>query len=116
MPLPEDFWFLFLANLPIVIALFIAQQRGWFILGINHNAELKAKDDQLAAKDKTIEFRELLRQEVIKDRQLLEERDKEKTEALRELTEVVKQTLALNDRLLNETLTQRWDGSDRRTQ
>lgn len=114
MPLPEDFWILFVANLPIVIALFIAQSRGWFVLGINHTAELTAKDKIIEAKEKEAQFRESLRQEVLADRRLLEEKDKEKTEALRELTEVVKQTLQLNDRLLNETLNQRWDGSDRR--
>lgn len=107
MPLSNDFWLLFIANLPVVIALFVAQQRGWFVLGLTHN-------NTMADKDKQIEFREQLRQEAITDRDALAERDKDKTEALRELTEVVKQTLALNDRLLNETLNQRWDGSDRR--
>ena len=50
----------------------------------------------------------------VHDRDTLRERDREKTEALRELTSVVQQTLNLNDRLLNETLNQRWDGSNDR--
>lgn len=76
-------------------------------MGITHN---RITNDR----DREILFREQLRQEAIKDREILSVKDKEKTEALRELTDVVKQTLSLNDRLLNETLNQRWDGSDRR--
>lgn len=68
----------------------------------------------LAGKDEEIKFREQLRQEAIADRASLQEKDKEKTEAIRELTDVVKQTLVLNDRLLNEELEERWDGNDRR--
>lgn len=107
MPLPQDFWVLFIANLPIVIVLFVALQKNWIVMGVSHNNEVEnLKNDAT--------YRESLRQEVLVDRRLLEERDKDKTEALRELTEVVRQTLALNDRLLNETLNKRWDGSDRR--
>lgn len=118
MVLPENFWVLFIANLPVVIALFVAQQKGWFVLGITHNKNIEDKDKEynrvIADKDREIAFREQLRQEVLLDREVLQERDKEKTEALRELTEVVQQTLKLNDRLLNETLNQGWDGNDRR--
>lgn len=107
MPLSEDFWVLFVANLPIVIALFVALQKRWIVTGVSYNSEMESRNKEVA-------YREELRQEVLLDRRMLEERDKEKTEALRELTEVVKQTLALNDRLLNEALDQRWDGNSER--
>ena len=107
MELSNDFWLLFAANLPVVTALFIALQKKWIIMGVSFSREMDQKDKELI-------FREQLRQEALNDLRTREERDKEKTEALRELTEVVKQTLELNDRLLNETLGQRWDGNDRR--
>lgn len=69
---------------------------------------------EMEDKDKDIAFREQLRQEALNDRKIIEDRDKEKTDALRELTEVVKQTLELNDRLLNEALSEGWDGRERR--
>lgn len=108
MEVSQDFWTLFLANLPIVIALFIALQKRWIVTGVSYNTIVEEKNKDIA-------FRESLRQEALSDRRLLEEKDKEKTEALRELTDVVKQTLVLNDRLLNETLNQRWDGDERRS-
>ena len=107
MELPNNFWLLFIANLPIVAVLFVALQKRWIIMGVTFTREM---DD----KDKDIAFREQLRQEALNDRRVIEERDKEKTDALRELTEVVKQTLELNDRLLNEALDQGWDGHERR--
>ena len=105
--MPDDFWVVFIANLPLLAALFWALQKKWIIMGVTFTREMEQKDQEIA-------FREQLRQEVLADTAALKERDKEKTEALREITEVVKQTLALNDRLLNENL-QGWDGYDRRS-
>lgn len=76
-------------------------------MGITHNRIVAGKDIEIA-------FREQLRQEAIKDTEKLVEKDSEKTEALRELTSVVQETLKLNDRLLNEDLDEGWDGNDRR--
>jgi hypothetical protein len=115
MELPNEFWIVFIANLPIVTVLFVAQQKKWLYLGVTVQGILESFTKALDQKDKDIDFREQLRQEAINDLKLREERDKEKTEAIRELTDVVTKTLDLNDRLLNETLGLRWDGNDRRT-
>ena len=61
MELNGDFWILLAANLPIVAVIFIALQRGWVVMGVNHKIEIEAKD-------KDIEFREKLRQEAILDK------------------------------------------------
>jgi hypothetical protein len=96
------------ANLPEVIALLIALQRRWIVMGVTHSAEIEAKD-------KEIQFREQLRQETLKDIEILREDDQKKTEALRDLTDVVKQSSQLVEKLLDEALDQRWDGNERRT-
>lgn len=106
--MPEDFWVVFIANLPLLAALFWALQKKWIIMGVTFEREITDLKAQ-------IDFREKLRQEAINDLSLLRERDREKTDALRELTSVVDQTLKLNDRLLSEALDQRWDGNDRRS-
>ena len=111
----NDFWLLLVANLPIVTVLFIALQKKIIVMGVTFDRENDLHQQSLSEKDQEIEFREKLRQEAIADRDLLRIQDKEKTEALRELTVVVKQSLELNDRLLNESLAQRWDGNDRRS-
>lgn len=108
-------WPLLVANFPLVAAFFIALTRKWVYTGTNVQEINAAHDKEIALKDKDIQFREQLRQEALADIFALKAADKEKSEAIKELTTVVNNTLELNERLLDETLGQRWDGSDRRS-
>ena len=107
MEIDKNFWLLFVANLPVVVALFIALQKGWVVMGRNHL-------DELTAANKEIEFREKLRQEALADKQALQVQNTENQKAMKELTVVVQNSLELNERLVNEGLEKRWDGNDRR--
>lgn len=117
--MPDSFWVLFLANLPFLIGFGIALQRKWIIMGVTFSREMDDKDKQIQReiddKNQQIEFREALRQEALADKAALEKTNREMTVSMNELTNVVKQTLELNDRLVSETLGhQRWDGTDDR--
>lgn len=105
---PDSFWVIFLANLPIVVAIVYGLQKKIIVMGSTHEKEMADKDEQ-------IKFRESLRQEVLADKIALEKTNREMSTSMNELAKVVKQTLELNDRLLSENLGQRWDGYDRRT-
>lgn len=106
---PDSFWVIFLANLPIVVAIVYSFQKRLVVIGSTHEKEMADKDEQ-------IRFRESLRQEVLVDKAALEKTNREMSTSMNELTTVVKQTLELNDRLLSESLGQRWDEKhDRRT-
>lgn len=70
-------------------------------------------DREMVNKETEIAFREQLRKEALADKALLEARDRERTEAMRELTNVIEQSLALNEKLVQETIRE-WDGYDRR--
>jgi len=108
MTLDQNFWLLFVANLPIVVVLFVAQQRRWIVFGTSH-------EETMQSKDKEIEFREKLRQEALNDIQALKAQNKENVEALRNLADVVNKSLEFNERLIDEGLDRGWDGNDRRT-
>lgn len=102
----EQIWLLLAANFPLVAAFFIALQRGWIYIGRTYDNEIKNKNEDIA-------FREKLRQEAMEEAKLLRERDKEKTDAIKELTNVVSQSLDLNEKLVANDLKE-WDGYDRR--
>lgn len=100
--MPDNFWLLLIANLPLLAALFWALQKKWIIMGVTFTREMEQKDKEIA-------FRELLRQEVLEDKANLEATNKEIVTGMTGLAETVKQTLDFNERLLDETLNQRWD-------
>lgn len=104
----NEFWVLLIANLPLVAALFYALNKKWIVMGVTFTREMEQKDKEIA-------FREQLRQEALSDKAALEHSNKEVATSMGELANTVKQTLDLNERLLNESLGQRWDGlRDRR--
>lgn len=71
-------------------------------MGVTFTREMEQKDREIA-------FREQLRQESLADNRVLEESNKDLSNSMTELTTTVKQTLDLNERLLDETLDKRWD-------
>ena len=100
----DQFWTVFLANLPLLAGFFWALHKKYIFMGVTVIRELDEKDRQIA-------FREQLRQEALADKAALAKTNREVTASLNELSSVVKQTLELNDTLLNENLDhQRWDG------
>ncbi len=84
-------------------------------MGRTHTDALAAKDEVIKEKDEEIAFREKLRQEALADLAALKLQNEKSIEATRELTNVVKQSLELNEHLVEKDLEQRWDGNDRRT-
>lgn len=102
MELNADFWLLLAANLPLVTAFFVALTKRWIVMGVSVDRELASKDNEIKAKSEEIEFREKLRQEVLLDKKALEQADREKIAAIKELNEVVKRTLDLNEQLLDK--------------
>lgn len=104
--MPENFWLLFAANFPFLIGLFVALQKRLIVMGVTHKQIVEDKDKEIA-------FREQLRQEALADKVALQKSNAETTKSMNELAQLIKQTLELNERLLNENLSQRWDQYDR---
>jgi hypothetical protein len=93
----KDLWLLLLTNFPLVGAVLLSLYRGWLWLGPSVKQIFKKLEDEII-------FREQLRQEALADIQILRAQDKEKTEALKELSNVVKQSVELNEKLLQDIL------------
>lgn len=100
--MPDNFWLLFIVNLPFLVGVLWALQKKWIVMGVTFTREMEQKDREIA-------FREQLRQESLADNRVLEESNKDLSNSMTELTTTVKQTLDLNERLLDETLDKRWD-------
>ena len=113
--MPENFWLLLAANLPLLAALVYALNKKIIYMGVSVSQIIESFQKQLEDKDREVAFREQLRQEALLDRDALEKRNKEIISAVSELGVVVKQTLDLNEHLLDETLHQRWVENERRT-
>lgn len=105
--MPDNFWLLFLANLPIVAVVIWALHKRFLVMGVTHTKEMDEKDKEIA-------FREVLRQESLVDKAALQSINKDMISSINELRAIVTQSLDLNDRLLNENLGKRWEDSDRR--
>jgi len=98
-----------LFQFPIAAALAIAIYRGWIEFG----PSVKAK---LAEKDKQIEFYAQLRKEALEDKKAVEAGAAKQNEAIGELTNVVRESLQLNNEILGriEDRGAEWDGVERR--
>src|SRR5690349_12376416 len=68
---------------------------------------------QLAEKDNQVEFVNSLRLEAIADKRAIEDRSSAQTDAIKELTNVVRQSIELTGTLAGESFHE-WDGSERR--
>lgn len=105
--MPDNFWLLFLANLPIVSAILWSLHKKFLVMGVTHIREMEEKDKEIA-------YREALRQEALADKTAIQSTNKDMMNSINELRTIVTQSLDLSDRLLNENLGKRWEDSDRR--
>lgn len=101
---------LFLVNLPFVVIILLGQRRGWWIDG-------KAHDREIAEKDKFIAFLTELWKTALTDKIAVEERSLKQSEAMKELTSVVRESLGFQKELVDDARQGSWDRSpDRRNQ
>jgi hypothetical protein len=109
--MPDNFWLLFLANLPVVSALLWALHRKWIVMGVTFQREMDDKDKthqrEIDDKNKDLEFREQLRQEVLADKKVLEETNRDMATAINDLRSIVAQSIDLTESLVNENIQQK---------
>jgi len=98
---PSGLMLILVTNLPLVVAFLIALNKKLLYTG----ASIREKDEyanrMLAQKQDEVEFREQLRDEALKDKRAIEERSAKQAEALKELTDVVRQQLDFSERLIS---------------
>lgn len=95
---PEQQQFLvtfFVINLPVVMVIIIGQRRGWWIDGRAHEREL-------AEKDKFIAFVVDLWKTTLEEKKSVELKSSQQSEAMKELTSVVRDSLNFNRELVED--------------
>jgi hypothetical protein len=84
-------------NFPGIAIFVYAEHKGWLVLGRTHNEQIQALEEEVA-------FREQLRQEALADKILLQEKLSEQSKALKDLSDVVRQSLDFNERLVDRDI------------
>lgn len=92
----------FVINLPFVTVIVLGQRRGWWVDG-------RAHDREIAEKDKFIVFITDLWKKSLTDLSSVEERSLKQSEAMRELTGVVRESLGFQRQLVEEARQRDWE-------
>ena len=94
---------LFIVNLPFVVVIVLGQRRGWWVDGKSHEREI-------AEKDKFIAFLTELWKTALTDKTAVEDRSLKQSEAMKELTSVVRESLGFQKELVDDARQRAWDG------
>lgn len=105
-----NFWTALVAQLPLIAAIMTALNRGWLYIGRSVDQERKVRDDARAQErlDATarLEFVTGLYNTAVQERREAEDRLEKATLALKDNADVMRRSVDLNERTLDEL--KRW--------